>query len=67
MRVALLVGLLACVLLDAVVAPAHGTLPWHRLPGFECLCGLVGCLLIVVASKALGKHLLQRPEDYYDD
>ena len=33
--------------------------------GFFALYGFVGCALIVFASKALGKHILQRGEDYY--
>jgi hypothetical protein len=30
--------------------------------GLAALAGAVGCVLIVVASKALGKAWLQRPE-----
>jgi hypothetical protein len=33
--------------------------------GLTALTGLGGCVLLIVGSKALGKHLLQRPEDYY--
>lgn len=35
---------------------------WHRSPAFHAVYGVVGCVLIVVASKALGKAWLQRPE-----
>jgi hypothetical protein len=35
-------------------------------PGFMAVFALVGCVLIIVASKGLGKYLLQRRENYYD-
>lgn len=35
---------------------------WHRVPGFQAVYGLLGCVLIVIVSKALGKFWLQRPE-----
>jgi hypothetical protein len=36
------------------------------VPGFAALFGLLGCVAIILASKALGAQLLQRREDYYD-
>jgi len=39
---------------------------WDRLPLFYVAFGFVGCTLIVVVAKALGKALLQKREDYYD-
>lgn len=42
---------------------ADALLPWwHRLPAFHAVYGAVGCVLLVVVSKALGKFWLQRPE-----
>ncbi len=40
---------------------------WDRIPAFYALFGFVGCVLIIVVSKALGKAALQKKEDYYDD
>ena len=40
--------------------------PWDSIPLFYAAYGFFGCLLIIVLSKALGKRLLQKPEDYYD-
>jgi hypothetical protein len=34
----------------------------HHVPGGPALIGAVGCVAIVVVSKALGKWWLQRPE-----
>lgn len=39
---------------------------WDKIPLFYGAFGFVGCVLIILVSKALGKALLQKPEDYYD-
>lgn len=39
---------------------------WDKIPLFYAAFGFVGCLVIIVIAKALGKALLQRPEYYYD-
>jgi len=44
----------------------HGKFWWHKLYGFDLLFGFLGCLAIVWVSKVLGKHFVQRGEDYYD-
>lgn len=43
--------------------PAHA---WERIPLFAAAFGFLGCVAIVVVSKALGKLFLQQPEDYYE-
>ncbi len=45
--------------------PAHDYW-WTHIPLFFILYGFLGCVLIIVASKALGKLFLQKKEDYYD-
>lgn len=35
-------------------------------PGYAAALGLGGCIVIIVASKWLGKVWLQRPQDYYE-
>jgi hypothetical protein len=55
--------LLGAAVLEALLGDAGAGLPWwHRVPGVQALAGLGGCVLIVVASKRLGKAWLQRPE-----
>lgn len=39
---------------------------WDSIPLFYPAFGFIGCVLIIVISKALGKALLQKSEDYYD-
>lgn len=36
------------------------------VPGLFAVYGLVGCIVIIVASKWLGHALLQRREEYYE-
>jgi hypothetical protein len=45
---------------------AHAVYAWHALPGFDLAYGFLGCALIVVASKALGRAGVQKPESYYE-
>lgn len=40
---------------------------WNDIPGFFIIFGFVGCVAIIVVSKYIGKKLLQKDEDYYDD
>jgi hypothetical protein len=57
-------GLTAAVLAVAVVADiAVGA----DRPGFTAVLAFVGCLAIIVVSKWLGLHLLQRSEEYYGE
>lgn len=46
---------------------AHPHFWFEEVPAFGSLYGLISCLLIIVVSKALGRLLLVRREDYYDD
>lgn len=39
---------------------------WDRIPLFYAFFGFVGCIAIIVVSKALGKAFLQKDEDYYE-
>jgi hypothetical protein len=39
---------------------------WEKIPGFYVFFGFAGCVAIILISKALGKLLLQKKEDYYD-
>ena len=39
---------------------------WQFIPGFHLIIGFVGCLLIIIVSKFLGKIILQKRENYYD-
>lgn len=39
---------------------------WDRIPLFYALFGFIGCILIIMVSKALGKAFLQKEEDYYE-
>lgn len=39
---------------------------WSNIPGFFIYFGFLGCALIVIFSKILGKLFLDRKENYYD-
>ena len=39
---------------------------WENSPVFFAIYGFVGCIIIIIASKALGHYWLQKEEDYYE-
>ena len=39
---------------------------WHYIPLFDAAFGFIGCVVIILASKALGHFWVQKKEDYYD-
>lgn len=44
----------------------HHYFVWEDLPVFSALYGFIGCILIILGSKALGHRWLQKEEGYYD-
>lgn len=62
-----MVGVLALlVLLDVLIPSDYDRFFWESVPGFGAFYGFLGCVLIIVVSKLLGKWLF-RPEDYYNN
>ncbi|MBM61840.1 MAG: hypothetical protein CL484_02690 [Acidobacteria bacterium] len=39
---------------------------WNTIPGFFSGYGFIGCTLIILLSKWMGRLLLQKPTDFYD-
>ncbi len=62
----LYIGLILIVLIDFFLHHDHAAFWWSGMPGFNAIYGFMGCVLIIIVSKALGHHWLQREEDYYD-
>ncbi|MBK5190983.1 MAG: hypothetical protein JJE19_05775 [Methanosarcinales archaeon] len=65
--------LYVCLLVSIVVGVLyqlsphfHAIFVWQEIPGFSAVYGFIGCILIIVVSKALGHHWLQKEEDYYE-
>ncbi|MDD2401037.1 MAG: hypothetical protein PHI90_01065 [Clostridia bacterium] len=48
------------------VHPQHALYWWDTFIGFDVIYGFFGCLLLIVFSKGLIRHLVQRDENYYD-
>ncbi|OGO24859.1 MAG: hypothetical protein A2144_04115 [Chloroflexi bacterium RBG_16_50_9] len=61
-----LIVLVLSFLVDLPLHGGHGDFAWSNISGFFALFGLIGCVAIVLISKWLGHHWLQRKEDYYD-
>lgn len=45
----------------------HAHFWWEKVPVFDAIFGFLGCILLMIGSKALGRHWLQKKEDYYND
>ena len=58
------------VIVDAiplVVDKEHAHTAAERLPGFWAVFGFVGCVFLILASKAFGHLGIMTREDYYDE
>ncbi|OHE80654.1 MAG: hypothetical protein A3G75_09630 [Verrucomicrobia bacterium RIFCSPLOWO2_12_FULL_64_8] len=65
---AIVLGVL--VLLDAlpfIVDKHHAHTAVEKLPGFWAGFGFLGCVFLIIASKAFGKAGIVQREDYYDE
>ncbi len=60
------VAMAILVVADFFTHRHHIYFPWDKIPGFSSLYGFISCVVIIVGSKYLGKHWLQKKEDYYD-
>jgi hypothetical protein len=54
------------ILIGLIIPHGHVHFWWEKIPAFDALFGFFGCILIVLGSKALGHHGIQKDEDYYD-
>ena len=54
------------VLIGLFISHEHVHFWWEKIPVFDALFGFFGCIVIVLGSKALGHHGIQKDEDYYD-
>lgn len=66
LRWAVLALMAVLVIVDIIVPPAYSRFPWDGIGGFAAFYGLFSCVLIIVASKALGYALVYRKENYYE-
>ena len=57
---------LAEIVLPFIFHGEHHHFSFESWPAFGSLYGLISCVVIVLASKVLGKVWLMRRENYYD-
>ena len=44
----------------------EGHFLWERLPVFSAAYGFIGCIVIILVSRAIGHLWLLKDEDYYE-
>lgn len=54
------------MLIGLFFLPEHPHFWWEKIPVFDAIFGFLGCIVIVLGSRALGHHGIQKDEDYYD-
>ncbi len=64
---ALIISIGISVIIGLFFRPEHPHFWWEKIPAFDAIFGFLGCVLIILGSKALGHHWLQKGEDYYND
>jgi TRAP-type C4-dicarboxylate transport system permease small subunit len=67
LTVAALVLLIVVDGLPFVVDKHHAHTAVEKIPGFWSVFGLVGCVIIILASKWFGHLGIMTREDYYDE
>jgi uncharacterized membrane protein YdcZ (DUF606 family) len=65
--VGVLVLLVIVDAIPALVDKHHAHTAIEKLPVFWAVFGFVGCVFIIIASKAFGKAGIMKREDYYDE
>lgn len=58
------------VVVDAIpwlVHKEHAHTAAERFPGFWAVFGFLGCVVLILASKAFGHAGIMKREDYYDE
>lgn len=44
----------------------HAAHWWNAIPAFYSFFGFIGCIVIILFSKVMGKFFLLKKEDHYD-
>ena len=53
--------------IPAIVDKEHAHTKPEHLPGFWSVFGFIGCVFLILASKAFGHAGIMTREDYYDE
>ena len=67
LKIAFFLSIILSCLLGFVFPNENPHFFWQKLPVFEALFGFIGCIVVVFVAKFLGRFLLQKKEDYYND
>ena len=61
-------GIMGILVSMDIIMPRHHIYFFvDKIPGFSSAFGFIACVVIIVVSKFLGKHWLQKKENYYND
>jgi hypothetical protein len=62
----MLVSVVVILILCLFTPTSEAHFFWERFPLFYAVFGFVGCIVLILTAKALGKLFIQRDENYYE-
>ena len=67
LKILLVASIVIVCCLGFLVHPEHEPFYfWEQIPVFEAIIGFIGCIVLIIFSKVLGRYFLERREHYYD-
>jgi len=64
--IAIVTVLVLFILVDLLWRDVSNHYRWSDIPAFYALFGVIGCIAIVLVSRLLARHCLERDAGYYD-
>lgn len=58
------VVLIALVGIEILGIDMHPEVSWEYIPGHMAMIGFISHMVVVLTCKWIGKHFLQKPEDF---
>jgi len=58
-------GIVLSILLGLFIRLEHVVFPWHKVPSWEAIFGVLGALLLLGGVKGIG-IIVNRKETFYD-
>ena len=65
--IALILLILASLVVEFTMLSGHSSHWWSHVPAFYIIWGFLSCVVLTYFAKGLGKLILYREEDYYDN
>lgn len=66
-KIMLFASIVIVCFLGFLIHPEHEpSYFWEKIPVFEAIFSFIGCIVLIIFSKVLGRYFLEKQENYYD-